>query len=73
MITAEEFYKEYCNKRITTGALNGHERLEVMIEFAKLHVEEAIWAIVKAADNEIEKDFIKEALIRNAYSLENIK
>ena len=33
--TAKQFYKDYCNKRITTGPLNGHERLEVMIEFAK--------------------------------------
>jgi hypothetical protein len=42
--TAEEFFREFCNKRTTTGSLNGHERLEVMRKFAKLHVEAALKA-----------------------------
>jgi hypothetical protein len=42
--TAEEFYKKYCNERTHIGSLNGNERLEIMIEFAKLHVETALEA-----------------------------
>jgi hypothetical protein len=41
-ISAEEFYSQFCSKRSTTGAFNGRERLQVMIEFAKMHVEAAL-------------------------------
>ena len=71
MITAEEFYKEYCNKRITTGALNGHERLEVMIEFAKLHVEAALEVVTDL--NRCEPNGMYSSDIIDAYPLENIK
>ena len=67
MITAEEFMLE------NLQSMDMKEVENAMIEFAKLKVEEAICAIAEAADNEIEKDFITEDLIRNAYSLENIK
>ena len=40
--TAEEFFNNFCNKHTRVGQLNDTERLEVMIEFAKLHVEAAL-------------------------------
>jgi hypothetical protein len=40
--TAEEFYSSYCNNRNSTGTLNGFERLDILKEFARLHVEAAL-------------------------------
>jgi hypothetical protein len=66
MITAEEFMLE------NLQSMDQQEVENAMIEFARLKVEEAIHEIVNAVDNEVEKDFITEDLIRNAYPLENI-
>lgn len=63
--TAEELLKKYENTILSTE--------DVMIEFAKLHVEAALKAVNKECDNEIEKDFINSKLIFNAYPLDNIK
>jgi hypothetical protein len=72
--TAEEFYKDYCNKRITIGSLNGHERLEVMIEFAKFHVEAALKAAAETNYPSTKANFeLVNSRILNAYSLDNIK
>ena len=72
--TAEEFYTIFCNKRTTVGPLNGNERLQIMIEFAKLHVEAAL---KEAANEYYPKDkpnfeLVAERFI-NAYPLEKIK
>lgn len=64
MITAEEFIK--------TKPVNGYGNLlnqkEAIIEFAKLHIEEALKQVSKKFDGEWNKNSIL-----NAYSLENIK
>jgi len=73
--TAEEFYTIFCNKRITVGSLNGNERLQIMIEFAKLHVEAALKAAKLEADkfvDENEEECYKPQIF-NTYPLENIK
>lgn len=66
ILTAEEFLQN--SDKTTFNAIE-----KTMIEFAKLHVEAALKAVVKECDNEIEKDFINEELILNSYSLKNIK
>ena len=65
--TAEEFFMKF---KHTHSPVNHHLAL---IEFAKLHVKAALEAVNKECDNEIEKDFINQDLILNAYSLTNIK
>lgn len=44
-----------------------------LLGFAKLHVEAALKEVNNVCDNEIEKDFINEQLILNAYPLTLIK
>lgn len=68
MITAEEYFEKE-----TSGFLNERECKELMIEFAKLHVEEA--------KKEYHKVLMKQGIVTNAgigyfdntYSLDNIK
>ena len=71
MITAEEFYKQ------TTGCVINHIDIKnAMIEFAKLHVTEALKeASEKAEIEDLSYDdrIINVKSILNAYSLENIK
>lgn len=47
--TAEEFFNEFCKKRTRVGQLNNIERLDIMVEFAKLHVEAALKAASEKA------------------------
>lgn len=63
--TAEEFYKSKFDKN--------DDVYSAMVEFAKLHVEAALQAVVEECNNESEKDFINDELILNSYSLSNIK
>ena len=71
MITAEEFYKQ------TTGCVINHIDIKnAMIEFAKLHVTEALKeASEKAEIEDLSYDdrIVNVKSILNAYSLENIK
>ena len=62
--TAEEFYKE------TTGCIINHGDVKTaMIEFAKLHVKEAL----KAAHNNQQLPIEDLEFTLDAYPLENIK
>ena len=82
-ISAEEFYSQFCSKRSTTGAFNGRERLQVMIEFAKMHVEAALKDASEKAKITYEYDgntgseycyeYIDKNSILNSYPLDNIK
>jgi hypothetical protein len=46
---------------------------DAMIEFTKLHVEEALKKAASLVDEELEKDFITGELILASYPLKNIK
>jgi hypothetical protein len=46
---------------------------EMMIEFAKMHVEKALEAASEIVENELEKDFLNKKSILEAYPLDNIK
>lgn len=73
-ISAEEFYSQFCSKRSTTGAFNGRERLQVMIEFAKMHVEAALKnASEKISDKKGKYIMPNKEFILISYPLENIK
>jgi hypothetical protein len=61
--TAEEFLKNQFKKG------NSIETYDLMIEFAKLHVEAAL----EAKDNCLDKYGMAEEGYENAYPLENIK
>ena len=76
-ISAEEFYSQFCSKRSTTGAFNGRERLQVMIEFAKMHVEAALKEasatdIVSGKSYKHRTEYDKNSII-NSYPLDKIK
>ena len=76
-ISAEEFYSQFCSKRSTTGAFNGRERLQVMIEFAKMHVEAALKEasatdIVSGKSYKHRTEYDKNSIL-NSYPLDNIK
>jgi hypothetical protein len=62
MITAKEFLKQ--------SPRNSVEGF--MIEFAKLHVEEALTHVYEKIDIEEVQDGIKDSIL-NAYPIENIK
>jgi len=63
--TAEQFLKE--------KGINNKLIEDILVEFAKLHVKAALESAAKKCDNEIEKDFINDELILNAYPESNIK
>ncbi len=73
--TAEEFYKQ------TTGCVMNHRDIKTaIIEFAKLHVEQALLAASEKASTTYSEEFllgevynINKDSILNAYPLENIK
>ena len=76
--TAEEFFNNFCNKRTRVGQLNDTERLEVMIEFAKLHVEAALKQAAEKAYFRDFNDYIcrsdeNRQSILKSYSVSNIK
>jgi hypothetical protein len=72
--TAEEFYIDFCKKRTSTGSFNQTERLGIMIEFAKLHVEAALKEASKNTGHHYSnKDWVDKDSILNAYPLEKIK
>ena len=77
--TAREFFNEFCNKRTNTGALNDTERLDIMIDFAKLHVGAALEQVrynVEINDFDEHGQYspcVDEPSILNAYPLDNIK
>ena len=68
MITAEEFYKQ------TTGCVINHVDIKnAMIEFAKLHVEEALNKVMEEVSIDDFTQTVNLSSILNAYPLENIK
>jgi len=68
ILTAEECYLKH-----TLCVMNHRDIKIAMIEFAKMHVREALKAAALEVENEIEKDFITKETVLLAYSLENIK
>jgi hypothetical protein len=66
------FNKEVLAKSGLPGILDNLIQ-DVMIEFAKLHVEAALEAAGEIIENELEKDFLNKDSILTAYPLENIK
>jgi hypothetical protein len=74
-MTAKEFLDKqegYANLKEMYPKLNESIQ-EVMIDFAKFHVKMALEEVNFICENEIEKDFINEDLIINAYPLHYIK
>lgn len=80
--TAEEFQRDYSIEYYDEGGYQGIEEKEVskmLIEFAKLHVKEALKVASKEAEyhtdgqEHIEKVWIDTYSILNSYPLENIR
>ena len=80
--TAEEFRKDFMSKRTRTGALSYTEELEYLKEFAKLHCEAQLKAILENAKVKKTvtsggirsiKHVVDKDSILNAYPLDQIK
>jgi hypothetical protein len=77
--TAEELYKDTkINPNLDLFSDDVKHLVELMIEFAKLHVQAALKAASKKATVTRDKEFytlshVNKKSILNAYSIENIK
>jgi len=72
--TAEEFaWSQEEDFKTILAEANYQEVYNLMIEFAKLHVEAALKEAAEIVDMEVEKDFLTKDVILNSYPLTNIK
>ena len=75
--TAENFFEEWCNKKGYTSIDEADDIHECMIEFAQLHVKQALQKASENAyfriDGFVESSKENQNSILNAYPLTNVK
>lgn len=69
--TAEEFLKQF--ELGNTGKIDIEDSKEAIIEFAKLHVKEALKEVLNNTENWDDCKVIPVEKVLNVYPLENIK